>query len=80
MRAVEGEQPAAQCRRREERRRGSDGKAPRVAMGYFVVSKADEKASQNPLMVMIDEESESRYARAVGQKGLEGGQEISWLV
>ena len=37
-------------------------------MNYFFISKADEKASTNPLLVMADEESGSRYASAVGQK------------
>ena len=53
---------------------------PRVAMVYFFKSKADEIASQNPLVVMTDEEPGSRYARAVGQKGLGDGQAMSWLV
>ena len=68
-----------------DERKGAEGggesqKVPRVAMDYFVMSKADEKASENPLIVMTDEESGSRYARAVGQKGLGDGQEMSWLI
>lgn len=55
-------------------------KAPRVAMGYSFMSKANEKTSTNPLMVMADEESGSRYARAVGEKGLGNGQELGWLI
>ena len=37
-------------------------------------------ASENPLMVMLDEETGNKYMRAVDQKGLgdEGG--MSWLV
>ena len=54
-------------------------KVPRVAMGYFSMSKADEKASVNP-MVMANEESGSRYARAVEQKGLGDGQEMGWPI
>lgn len=50
------------------------------AMDYLYMSKADEKASVNPLLVMADEESGSRYARAVGQKGLGDGQEMCWLI
>ena len=49
-------------------------------MEYFPMSKADEKASVNPLIVMPDEESGSMYARVVGQKELGNGQEMSWLV
>ena len=55
-------------------------KAPRVAIDYFFMSKADEQTSVNPLIVMADEEPGSRYARAVGQKGLGDGQEMSWLI
>ena len=51
-----------------------------MAMDYFSMYKANEKASENPLMVMADEESGSRYARAVGQKGLVDGQEMSRLI
>ena len=49
-------------------------------MDYFSMSKAAEKASEIPLIVMTEEESGSRYARAVGQKGLGDGQEMSWLI
>ena len=80
LRGIAGEKLAAQSRRREDRRRGRCGKVPRVAMDYFPISKADETASQNLLMVMTDEESGSRSARAVAQKGLGDGQEMSWLV
>ena len=44
------------------------------------MSQEDEKASQNPLMVMIDEEYGNRYMRAVGKKGLGEGNEMDWLI
>ncbi len=37
------------------------------------MSREDEKASKNPLLVIADERSGSRYARAVGGKGLPSG-------
>ena len=43
-------------------------KAPGVPMDYFM-SKTDEKASVNPRIVMADEDSGSRYARAVADPG-----------
>ena len=58
----------------------ASAKVPRVAMGYFFMSKADERTFTNPLRVMVDEESGSGYARAAGQKGLGDGQEMCWLV
>ena len=53
---------------------------PKIALDYFFMSGADEAASQNPLCVMVDEESGERYARAVGQKGLGSHGELDWLI
>ena len=55
-------------------------KVPRVHMDYFFMSREDEKASRNPLLVIADERSGSRYARAVGCKGLGEGGEMDWLI
>ena len=41
---------------------------PRISLDYFFMGKEDERAHENPLIVMIDEETEEKYARAVGQK------------
>ena len=43
---------------------------PRRNMDYFYVSQDDEKASANPIVVMVDERTGEKYARAVGRKGL----------
>ena len=45
-------------------------KVPRVHMDYFFMSREDEAASRNPLLVVVDAKSGSRYVRLVGQKGL----------
>ena len=45
-------------------------KVPRVHMDYFFMSRENEGASSNPLLVVADEKSGSRYARVVGVKGL----------
>ena len=55
-------------------------KVPRVHMDYFFMSREDEAASRNPLLVVVDERSGSRYARLVGQKGLGSAGEMDWLV
>ena len=34
---------------------------PRVHMDYFFISREDEEASKNPLLIMVDERSGSRY-------------------
>ena len=55
---------------------------PRVSMDYFFLSKEDEKASENPMIVMVDDKTGEKYARAVGQKGLKkpDGESMDWLV
>ena len=55
-------------------------KAPRVHFDYFFMSREDEEASKNPLLVMADERSGSRYARAVGIKGLGEAGLMDWLI
>ena len=46
-----------------------DVKVPRVHLDYFFMSREDEEACNNPLLVMADERSGPRYARAIGVKG-----------
>ena len=53
---------------------------PRISMDYFFMSQEDEKASSNPIMVMVDENTGEKYARAVGQKGIGKDHEMDWLV
>ena len=55
-------------------------KVPRVHMDYFFMSREDEEASNNPLLVVADERTGSRYARAVGVKGLGQDNSMDWLV
>ena len=57
-----------------------ENKVTRISMDYFFMSQAEEKASENPLMVMIDEQTGNRYMRAVGKKGLGEGNEMDWLI
>ena len=39
-----------------------------------------DKATSNPVIVMLDEQTGNRYMRLVGQKGLGEEQEMRWLV
>ena len=57
-----------------------EGKTPRICMDYFFMSEEDRKASRNPILVMVDEQTKDKYARAVGQKGLGNMGEMDWLV
>jgi hypothetical protein len=67
-------------KRQEEQMDDEIPKVPRISMDYFFMSEADQKASKNPIMVMIDEETGEKYARAVGQKGMGERNEMDWLV
>ena len=46
-------------------------KVPRVAMDYFFMSQEDEKASKNPLVAMVDEETNEKFAGHWKEKELE---------
>ena len=48
-------------------------------MDYFYMSKKDEDAKENQILVVLHEESNGNYVRATGMKGVgtEGVQE--WL-
>ena len=49
-------------------------------MDYFFMSREDEEASTNPLLVVADERSGARYARAVGHKGVRDDGSTDWLI
>ena len=49
-------------------------------MDYFFMSKEDESASKNPMLLMVDEKPGARYARLVGRKGLGSAGEMDWLI
>ena len=53
---------------------------PKISMDYFFMSKADEQARANPLIVMVDEDTWEKYARAVGHKGIGKDNEMEWLI
>ena len=55
-------------------------RAPPKHRPNFFIGREDEEASKNPLLVMADERSGSRYARAVGIKGLGEAGSMDWLV
>ena len=44
------------------------------------MSNEDEKASENPIFTMVNEETNDKYSRAVGRKGLGQSGEMDWLV
>ena len=44
------------------------------------MSQDKEKACENHLILMLDENNGNRYMRAVGKKGLGEGNEMDWLI
>ena len=55
-------------------------KVPKISMDYFFMSQEEEKASENPLLLVADETVGNRYMRAVGRKGLGDNNEMDWLI
>ena len=69
--------------RRVAHRRGNKeerGQVPQVSMDYFYMSSKEEQDGNNPLVVMVDEETGYKYARMVWKKGLGRDGEMEWLV
>ena len=64
-------------RRTEEMKRSG---VPKVSMDYFYMSMEDQAACENPVLVVVDEGTGEKYARAVGQKGLGNHGEMDWLI
>lgn len=64
-------------RRSDEMKRGG---VPNIAVDYFYMSTADQAASENPVIVMVDEVIGEKYARAVGRKGLGDHGDMDWLI
>ena len=66
-----GRNKAHRRQRRTEKDKAKE--VPRVSMDYFFMSAEDEEAKNNPLLVMVDEKTGEKYARAVGRKGIGSG-------
>ena len=52
----------------------------RMSMDYGFLSKEEELAQDNPMLVMVDEQTGDRYARMTGAKGIGENQERDWLI
>ena len=67
-------------RQQDEKNKDELNKVPRIAMDYLFMSQEDEKASSNPLLVMVDEETGDKYGRAIETKGVGDEGEQYWVV
>ena len=52
---------------------------PRVSMDYFYMSQEDGEAKSNPCLVMVNDATDEKYARAVGQKGVQYALRGRWI-
>ena len=50
--------------------KNKEAQVPIVSLDYWYMSERDREAKSNPLVVMVNEETNERYARALGQKGI----------
>ncbi len=68
--------------RRQNREGEEDGleKVPRVSMDYWFMGEEDREAGENPLIVVVNERTGEKYARAVGRKGVGTEGEMDWLI
>ncbi|MDA8582760.1 hypothetical protein N9L68_00975 [bacterium] len=57
-----------------------DDFVPRIALDYHFISQADEAASSNPVLTMVDSSVGAVFARAAGQKGVGRDGEVEWLI
>ena len=51
-----------------------------ISSDYFFMSTRDEQAKENPVLVMLDEDTGDKYARAAGRKGVGEEGANHWLV
>ena len=65
---------------KEKTEEEKEAEVPRISMDYFYMSKADEDAKENPLIVAVNEKTNDKYARAAGKKGVGEEGERNWLV
>ena len=65
---------------KDEEEEAKERKVPKVSMDYFFIGQEGDRATEYPMIVMVDESTDSRYMRAVGKKGLGEGKEMEWLI
>ena len=61
----------------EQRREDKESGVPRVCMDYLYLGEQEKEAKDSPMLVIVDEATGEKYARAVEKKGAEG---MDWLI
>ena len=54
----------------------TEGGVPRVSMDYHFIGKDDEKAHENPMLVIVNEKTKEKFARLTGR---EWGKAVTWI-
>ena len=55
-------------------------KVPRISMDYHFMSKEDERVDNDPVFTMVNAETNDKYSRVCGRKGLGQDGGMDWLV
>ncbi len=53
---------------------------PRISMDYFYLRQRGDEAKEFPLIVVVNEESGEKFARATGKKGVGDAGECDWVI
>ena len=67
-------------RSKTEADKAYDDGTPRICMDYFYMNERDREEGANPLVIVTDEDTGDKYARAVGRKGVGEHGEMDWLI
>jgi len=75
----------ARAMNKQHRKSGKDdgedeGKVPRICLDYYFMSKRDEEAHENPVIIVLDESTNEKYSRATGRKGVGQDHSMDWLI
>ncbi len=66
--------------RRSGKDEDGETKVPRISMDYAFASEKDRRACENPILMVVDESTGEKYARAVGAKGMGMNGEQDWVI
>ena len=67
-------------RRGSRRRTTTTSQCTRLPWTTSFYNEEDERAGDNPVVTMIDEQTKDKYARIVSQKGMGSEGEMEWLI
>ena len=67
-------------RSKTEADKAYDEWTPRICMDYFYMNERDRQEGANPLVIVTDEDTGDKYARAVGRKGVGEHGEMDLLI